>query len=194
MKGAPDARQIQLQPVGNAGAASLWINEPPPLKTPHQQPPAQPPSLGRGPTICMAPAKLIIHARFQSKCHTLIDGLLNKRACAYVCAFKACSQRHLIFPIHLYGFKEATPPNHPKPPAGWAPSIASSQPITLTDTLVESTPWLLTPPTVIFMFVRGGVEQVVKRSSLQTPTAAAAAAGATARRQSGVHCNLATMG
>lgn len=39
-------------------------------------------------------------------------------------------------------------------PVGRAPSITSSQPIMLTDTLVESTPWLLIALAVIFMFVR----------------------------------------
>lgn len=160
MKGAPDARQIQLQPVGNVGAASLWINEPP-YKHPHptNSPPTAPsptPSLGCGPTICMAPAKLIIHARFQSKCHALIDGRLNKRAC--VCMRVRSEPAHNAISSFPYvcmdlGRRHLQPP-HPLP-AGRAPSIASSQPITLTDTLVESTPWLLTRPTVIFMFMPG---------------------------------------
>lgn len=135
MKGAPDARQIQLQPVGNAGAASLWINEPPhPSPSPRTNSPltapSPTPSLGCCPTICMAPAKLIIHARFQSKCHTLIDGLLNKRARVRMCVrLKPARNAISSFPYVRMDLRRRHPqrPPHRPPWAGRHRSRAANQ-------------------------------------------------------------------
>ena len=63
--GGSRCTSIQLQPVGYVTA---WQHSPglmtPPLPIPACY-------LGCCPTICMVPAKPIIHAQFKSKCHTL---------------------------------------------------------------------------------------------------------------------------